>query len=176
MAFGLVYRFIAHLQVITTNNFSANANSHSAVHYSMYEVFSVCCIFTGCRLVTASNAIASTAHCLTLHNCTALTRRTEYDWSSHIALKWTHREHRLHHLFYYCVTSPCTHMLLALHSNGRVRQVSRHLYCCMQALPSNGWCLQSHLLATRLYAILLFIYVSVAYLTMLSYIQLHSLK
>jgi hypothetical protein len=25
----------------------------------MYEVFSVCCIFTGCRLITASNAAAS---------------------------------------------------------------------------------------------------------------------
>jgi hypothetical protein len=176
MGFGLVNRFIDHLQVITTNNYSANANSHSAVHYSMYEVFSVCCIFTGCRLVTAS-----IAHCLTLHNwtlnCTALTCWTEHGRSSHIALEWTHGEHRLHHLFYCCVTSPCMHMLRALHSNGRTRQVSRHLlYCCVQALPSNGWCWQSHLLATGQYTTLLLIYVSVAYLTMLSYIRLHSLK
>jgi hypothetical protein len=31
----------------------------SAVHYNTYEVFSVCCMFTGCRQVEAANAVTS---------------------------------------------------------------------------------------------------------------------
>jgi hypothetical protein len=59
----------------------------------------------------------------------------------------------LHHFFYSYVTSPRTRKLRALHSNGCTRHVSWHLlHCCVQASPSHGWCLQSHLLATSLYA------------------------
>jgi hypothetical protein len=44
-------------------------------------------------------------------------------------------------------------MLWALLSNGCTCHVLyRLLYCCVQALPSNGLCLQSHLLAAGLYA------------------------
>jgi hypothetical protein len=80
--FELVIGFIELLQNVTTINYSANANSHSAVHYSMYEIFSVCCIFTGCPLVTASNAVASSAsvftsllagNCLTTYSMLQLT-------------------------------------------------------------------------------------------------------
>jgi hypothetical protein len=79
-------------------------------------------------------------------------RWTEHCRSSHIDPERSHREHRLHHLFYFCVTSPRTRMLQALHSNGCTRHLSWHfLYCCMRALPSNGWCLRNHLLATGLY-------------------------
>jgi hypothetical protein len=35
--------------------------TQSAVHYNTYEYFSVCWIFTGCRLVTASSAVDSSA-------------------------------------------------------------------------------------------------------------------
>jgi hypothetical protein len=103
-----------------------------------------------CFLVTnLSNGAssASVARWLTLHNwtfnCTAFNRWTKHGRSSHIHSEWTHREHRLYHLFYCCVTSPRTHMLWALHSNGCTRHVSWHLlYCCVRTSPSNGWCLQ----------------------------------
>jgi hypothetical protein len=55
--------------------------------------------------------------------CTRL-RRTEHGRSSHIASERIHREYRLHHLFYCCVTSPRMRMLRALHSNGCTRHVS----------------------------------------------------
>jgi hypothetical protein len=51
---------------------------------------------------------ASIARWLTLHNCTALTRSIDLGRSSHIASERTHRELRLQHLFYCCVTSPRT--------------------------------------------------------------------
>jgi hypothetical protein len=54
-------------------------------------------------------------------------------------LERTYRKNRLHHLFYCCVTSPRTRKLRAIHSNGS--------------------CLQSHLLATGLYATICIIYV-----------------
>jgi hypothetical protein len=38
---------------------------HSTVHYSMHQVFSICCIFTGFRRVTASNAVGSSASVFT---------------------------------------------------------------------------------------------------------------
>jgi hypothetical protein len=102
---------------------------------------------------------ASVARWLTLHSwtlsCTALTRWTEHDRSSHIASERIHRELRLHHLFNCCVMSSRTRMVRALHSNGCTRHVSWHLlYCCLRVLPSNSWCLQSYLLATGLYATL----------------------
>jgi hypothetical protein len=59
---------------------------------------------------------------------------TEYGRSSHIALQRTYRKHGLHHHFCCCLSSPLTHKLRAIHSKG-----------CR---------LQSHLLATGLYATL----------------------
>jgi hypothetical protein len=95
---------------------------------------------------------SSVARWLTLLNCTALIRSTEHGRSCHIASERTNREHRLHHLFCCCVTSPRKRMLQTLHSNGCTRHVSlQFLYYCVQALPSNDCCLQCHLLATGLY-------------------------
>jgi hypothetical protein len=57
--FGLVIEFIDQLQIVTTSNYSAVANSHTLQFTTARAVFSVCCIFTGCRLVTAFNVVAS---------------------------------------------------------------------------------------------------------------------
>jgi hypothetical protein len=66
MGFGLAIGFLDLLEDITTNNYSAHANSHtSALHYSTYVAFSACSIFIGCRLATASNAVASSTSVLT---------------------------------------------------------------------------------------------------------------
>jgi hypothetical protein len=160
---------------LTTNNY--NILPISTLQITPHYVFSVyihqsllgnsssqwlflCNVFTRRFLVTYfsnGDSSASVARRLTLHswtlNCTALTRWTEDGRSSHIASERIHREHRLQHLFYCCVTSQRTRMLRTLHSNGYTRHVSWHLlYCCMWALPSNGWCLPSHLLVTGLYA------------------------
>jgi hypothetical protein len=54
------------------------------------------------------------------------------------------------------VTSPHTRKLRVLYSNGCARHVSWHLlHCCLRALPSNGWSLQTHLPATGLSATIL---------------------
>jgi hypothetical protein len=58
MGFGLVIGFVELLQNVAVKNYSA-------VHYSAYEFFSVCCVFTGCRLITASNAVDSSASVFT---------------------------------------------------------------------------------------------------------------
>jgi hypothetical protein len=175
--FGLVNTFIDQLQVVTINNYY----NCWFLYYKSLRVFSVffhqsllvdnspqwllflCNVFTRRFLVTNlsnGDSSVSVARSLTLHswtlNRTAFARWTEHGRSSHIASERTHREHRLLHLFYCCVTSPRTRMLRVLHSHDCTRHVSGQLlYCCVWALPSNGWYLQSHLLATRLHATIL---------------------
>jgi hypothetical protein len=65
----VVIGFTELLQNLATSNYSANYSSHpfthSAVHNSTYEIFSVYCIYIGCRLVTVSNAVASSASVFT---------------------------------------------------------------------------------------------------------------
>jgi hypothetical protein len=46
VGFGLAIGFNELLQKVTTNIYNANNNTHFAVHYSKYKVFSVCCVFT----------------------------------------------------------------------------------------------------------------------------------
>jgi hypothetical protein len=55
--FWLVTGFIEHLQIVTTSNYTAIANSHWVVHYSTFSVFSVCCVFTSRCLVTDLNNV-----------------------------------------------------------------------------------------------------------------------
>jgi hypothetical protein len=99
---------------------------------------------------------ASAARWLTIQiwtfNCTAVTRWNEHGRSSNITSERTDREHRLHQLFYGSVASLCKRMMRARHSNGCTRHILWHLFCCVREPPSNGRCLQSHLLATGLYA------------------------
>jgi hypothetical protein len=91
---------------------------------------------------------ASVARWLTLHrwtfNCTALTRSTKRDRSSHIASERTTESTT-------CITSfvwrhrACVNCGRSV-ANGCTRRVSWHLpYCCVRASPSNGWCLESPL-------------------------------
>jgi hypothetical protein len=75
--FGLVIGFTELLQNLTASNYSANNNSHN-LHFTTARMkSSQSAIFTGCRLVMASNAVAPTASvftsllagdCLTTHS------------------------------------------------------------------------------------------------------------
>jgi hypothetical protein len=62
MGYGLVIGITEHLQIVTASNYNAITTLlHSTVHYSMYWVLSVCCLFTS-HLVTASNAITTSTY------------------------------------------------------------------------------------------------------------------
>jgi hypothetical protein len=62
----LVIGFNELLQNIVTNNYTANTNSHTLQFTTSFnKAFSVCCIFTSCCLVMASNTIASSASVFT---------------------------------------------------------------------------------------------------------------
>jgi hypothetical protein len=123
---GCNYKQLLHYCWFPTENHSTL--SVLSLHYSLLGNSSpqwlfLCSVFTRHFLVTnVSNGDYSTyvARCVTLHgwtpDCTALTRWTEHGRSSHVASEQTYRKHRLHHLFYCCVTSPHMHKLQALHS------------------------------------------------------------
>jgi hypothetical protein len=134
-------RFIDHLQVVTTNNYNTIAEFHttnnstlsllSLLGDSSPQWLFLCTVFTRHFLVknlSNGDSSASVASRLTLHiwtiNCTALTHWTELGQSSHIVSERTHRERRLHHLFYCCATSPLTWHVTLL--------------CVYGPLPSNG--------------------------------------
>jgi hypothetical protein len=132
------YCWFSHYKPINTK-ISQSISTSLYLVTALQQWLFLCSVFIRRFLVTnLSNGdySASVTRCLTLHrwtlNCTALTRSTEHSRSSHIASERTYRKHRLHHLFYCCVTPPRTRKLRAVHSNG----------CCVQ----------SHLLATGLYA------------------------
>jgi hypothetical protein len=58
--------FVELLQNVTASNYSAIANSHTLQFTTARtKIFSVCCVFTSRRLVTASNAVASLASVFT---------------------------------------------------------------------------------------------------------------
>jgi hypothetical protein len=61
----MVTEFIHYLELVTTCNYSAIANSHTLKFPSALIKFSVCCVFTSRCLVTASNAVASSASVFT---------------------------------------------------------------------------------------------------------------
>jgi hypothetical protein len=52
-------------------------------------------------------------------------------------------------LWHHCASVCCRHYIHCTH-----HILWHSLYCCVWALPSNGWCLQNHLIATVLYATL----------------------
>jgi hypothetical protein len=109
--FRLVMGFIEHLQCY-------RQFTHSAVNYSTHKVFSVCCIVTGCRLVTASNVVASSASVFTsllAYDCLITNSQTgghltPTSYSSHCRFVITvhrhglHRQHRFQQFFYCCIT------------------------------------------------------------------------
>jgi hypothetical protein len=63
--FGLVIGLTELLQIVTISNYSAIAISHTERFTTEGPVFSVCCVFTSLRLVTASNSVASSASAFT---------------------------------------------------------------------------------------------------------------
>jgi hypothetical protein len=133
MGFRFVIGFIQYFHIATTSNYNAIANVHTAVHYSTHWVFSVCYICTGCRLITASKNVASSASvftpllagdCLTINLFLQLTnsqaggRLTPNSYTSHYRLKDSlvsaaaacyivsaqpHRKHLSHQFLYCCI-------------------------------------------------------------------------
>jgi hypothetical protein len=100
------------------------------------------------QLPLAAGKHSTTAHWTVLHSLSELSPVGRVTVS-----EWTHREHRLHHLFYCCVTSPRTRMLRTLHSNDFTCYAYGRIVCyCVLTIPSKDWYLQSHILATGLYA------------------------
>jgi hypothetical protein len=132
-----IYRNL-YTQLVTTSNYSAIRNSHSAIHYSTYEVFSVCCTFTGCRLVTASNAVASSASAFT-----SLLSHNSY--SSNCRPMSLSNE-------------VCPRYLASARTAQRTSLLTALLLlrtCLLGPLPSNCRCLQSHYLATAIVQLLI---------------------
>jgi hypothetical protein len=92
--FWLVIRFIEHLQIVTTNNYIANTNPHALEFTKALTKSSQSAIFTDRRLVTASNAVDSSASvftfllacdCVSTNSCSSncrLKSKSEqlYDW------------------------------------------------------------------------------------------------
>jgi hypothetical protein len=85
-------------------------------------------------------------------NCTALTRSTEH-WSVESYNLRVDLQKTLHASSLVLLCDVTTHAYAAILCNGGCTcRVSWHLLCCLLVFPSNGWCLQSHLIAMGLYA------------------------
>jgi hypothetical protein len=128
-----VNKFTGHLQVITTNNYNTSAHSHTTNHstLSLLSLFPFISTYIpqeqGGPVIPPGTGFPFRR----LLRLAFYSRSTEHGRWSHIASERIYRKHRLQYLFY-CVTSPRTRKLRALHSN--------------------GFCSQSRLLATGLYA------------------------
>jgi hypothetical protein len=61
-----------------------------------------------------THLLSSPLHSTPLHS----TNSTDFGWSSHIASEQTHKEHRLQHPFYCCMTSPRMWLVPLLHVYG----------------------------------------------------------
>jgi hypothetical protein len=79
----LVIEFIENLQNVTTSNYSAISNSHTLQSLQHVLIFSVCFIFTGCRLVTASNAVACSVSVFTSLLSGDWLTTNSYSWPCH---------------------------------------------------------------------------------------------
>jgi hypothetical protein len=66
MGFGLEIGFIGHFntRLVTALNYSAIDDLHTLEITTAHAVFSVCCVFSSCSLVTASNSGYSSASAL----------------------------------------------------------------------------------------------------------------
>jgi hypothetical protein len=134
----------------------------------MYKVFSVCCIFNGHRLVTASNVTASSAsmfmpilasNCLTT-NSQAGGHLTPTSYSSHYRLKTPFSNYSCSSLYSLSmgrtenispnsssiVTSQLSHGACRKHCFPVTPLLS--VTNLLQPFPGNGRCLQPHYLAT----------------------------
>jgi hypothetical protein len=134
------------LQSVTTNNYSAVANSHTLkVHYCMQLVFSVCCIFTGSQLVKVSNAVASSLSVFTSLLTSNCLRTNFYSSNCHNAAAHYVASAQTTQNTLSLTVPPlvCVHLLQPLPSTVRCSQ-SRYLVTAvvqlliLRSFPSNG--------------------------------------
>jgi hypothetical protein len=112
-----------------------------------YQVLSVCCIFTRCRLVTASNVLASSASVFTFllaDDCLTTNQTADFSCLWHLGMDCTGNLSNS--------SSNCCVTKLSRGSRREHRFLVTPLMHIRNLLPMNGHCLQSHYLATGLRA------------------------
>jgi hypothetical protein len=161
-----VNRFIDHLQAVTANNFNTIADFHTTNHSTLSSQSA----FTGRYLVTAlNNGYSSTMFSLDVSCYRILTTEIlQLPWSRRCPLVSTPQLNYQLNCSANCLqdnfsaritqkTQPfycCRGMFTALlHSNCRgADHIENTVLLLLHALTSNSLCLQSHCLATSIYA------------------------
>jgi hypothetical protein len=153
---GFVYHLYTRLG--TTTSYRANANLHnSQITTAHTKPFPACCVVTSRSLATAYNSADSSAS-----RAQILSAELPLKQLCLLLITSRHGPHRKHHSPLValmsvaagtCLPNRCSETAAAWTTESTV--FSLFLACMLWALPSNGRCLQSHRLATGLYATIL---------------------